>query len=114
MSKKKKREKILPEICPLCGRNYSNYRQRSMHHVLPKTWYHGGGPLAEICVECHREFNIMFPMRYVWSTTECISKFATFCEYKGKHIFNVYPHLQSYYYDEIIGVRNGKEDNKTQ
>jgi len=96
--KKERRENRSPN-CPICGHVYSSYRQFSRHHVFPKLWYHGGGPIAEICTICHREFHKIYQMAYVWKPKDGLEKFKEFCKTKGKDMLKIYPHLNHFYRD---------------
>lgn len=88
--------------CPLCGQQYfGNAVKKTHHHVLPKLWYHGKGPLVEVCSVCHQEFNHSNPMDFDnrWSKKDCIWRWIRFCKSKGKNALEVYPEIV----EEILG-----------
>lgn len=80
--------------CPLCDLQYHKKRRPTNHHVFPRVWYHGIGPLVEVCSDCHQEFNHDYPMRSQWSKEECLQNWSDFCKSKGKWMYQVYPHLK--------------------
>lgn len=59
-----------------------------MHHILPRSWYHGAGPTAQCCIYCHREFNKLNPMNYVWNVRECFEKWYDFVFHKRQQLLN--------------------------
>lgn len=87
--------------CPLCGREYLSVDKRTHHHVLPKLWYNGKGPLVEVCRACHSEFNHNNPMdsENRWSKKDALWRWIRFCKAKGKEAFNIYPELL----EEVVG-----------
>lgn len=91
------KRKVRPGRCPVCSREYTYKNYRTEHHVFPRSWYHGAGPLVEMCSDCHfHGFNRDNPMTYVWTTKECIKRLAEFCAKKGRNAFALYPQLHSY------------------
>lgn len=87
--------------CPLCGNEYKSQDDKTHHHLLPKTWYNGKGPLLEVCKGCHVEFNHFNKMNLNerWSKKDCLWRWIAFCRNKGKNAFDAYPEL----YKEVVG-----------
>lgn len=85
--------------CPLCEKQYHKRNRETHHHVYPKMYYHGRGPLVEVCAKCHSEFNHDYPMSHerVWSKEECLQNWSDFCKSKGKWMLKVYPQLKGEY-----------------
>lgn len=85
--------------CPLCEKQYHKRNRKTNHHVYPKMYYHGIGPLVEVCQSCHSEFNRNYPMSYdsVWSKAECLQNWFDFCKSKSKWMLKAYPQLKGEY-----------------
>lgn len=45
------------ERCPKCG----NMRKMTIHHVLPKRFFHGDGQKFKLCRVCHDELETHIP-----------------------------------------------------
>ena len=39
-------------VCPRCN----HLRQKTIHHILPKRFFHGKGDTEDICRPCHNDF----------------------------------------------------------
>lgn len=89
--------------CPLCDEEYNKKEKRILthHHVWPKLYYHGRGPLVEVCSACHQEFNHNNPMNPEcrWSKKQALWRWIRFCQSKGKNLFDAYPEM----FKELIG-----------
>ena len=69
--------------CPVCKKTYLKSNYATHHHVFPKEYYNGSGPIAELCLLCHREFEKKNPHEYVWTKKECWERWANFLLSKG-------------------------------
>ena len=63
-----------------CCQGLFQKKEMSWHHIWPKEWYHGSGPLAHCCITCHRLFEKLNPHVYVWDTRDAETRWAKFCE----------------------------------
>lgn len=62
--------------CPACG----TYGNLSVHHVIPKRFGGGSGPLERICRPCHDELERYIPKKEQMPPDFYPMVFKWFCE----------------------------------